>query len=198
MTAKDVAGQQRVALHIHRHTRFVVHDLCPLSCDLLCSVKLFLRYYLQFRDKRGTTVTASEVSGIGRIVDDIADGVVRPSVPGRVGIIAVIQEIGDLLHTDTFFGVFIKDQSDDSGVAFIDFQIIQLMLALVQPTALDQHITERGRAAFVVPFLYHLTEAGACADRGLSTFSVSLPKADIVEQLIDMVIKALLDRKSVV
>ena len=40
-------------------------------------------------------------------------------------------------------------------------------------------------------FLHHLTEAGAGADRGLFTLAVSLPKADIVEQLVNMVIKTL-------
>lgn len=121
----------------------------------------------------------------------VANGVIRPAVACRIGVAAVVQKIGKPLDAYTFFGIFIENQTDNCSVFLIDFQIIKLVLALVQSAAFDKLVTERRAAALVVTFLNHLTEACPGTDGGLFALAVSLPKSDIVEQLIDMIIKTL-------
>ena len=65
------------------------------------------------------------------------------------------------------------------------------MFALVEAPAFDEFVPDRSGAAFIVSFLHHLTETRFCTDRGFLAFAVGLPEADIVEQLIDVIVKTL-------
>ena len=88
--------------------------------------------------------------------------------------------------------ILIKDNADDSGLGFVEGQLVNLVLALVHPPAFHKVIAIRGDAALKASIFHKLSQGGLGADGGLFAFPICLPKPDIVGELVGVVIKPLL------
>ena len=73
----------------------------------------------------------------------------------------------------------------------IDCQLKHLMLALVEAPALYKVVPIRSEAALEAAVLDELAEGGFCTDRGFFAFAVGLPEADVIGELVRVIIKPL-------
>ena len=65
------------------------------------------------------------------------------------------------------------------------------MLALVEAPALYKVVPIRSEAALEAAVLDELAEGGFCTDRGFFAFAVGLPEADVIGELVRVIIKPL-------
>ena len=119
---------------------------------------------LQMGLYRGTAFTAPQYAGIGEIANDTADTGVVPLL-ARPGPVALIVQVGgDPLGPVALMHVFVKDNPHQVGLGLVDGQIVDLVLALVDPPAFYKVVAIGGVAAFVVALLHHLPQARPSAD----------------------------------
>ena len=88
--------------------------------------------------------------------------------------------------------IFVKDDTHHSSLGLVDDQIIKLMLALVEAPAFHKVIAVWSKAAFKAATLNELAQCGFGTDKSLFAFTISLPKADIVGELVRVAVEALL------
>ena len=139
------------------------------------------------REYLRTAFSAPQDAGVGQVAND---GVVP--VLARSGPVAqAVQISGDPLCAKALVDVLLKNDTHDSGLGFIDRQIEQLVLALVQLAALYEVIAIRGNAALETAAFYQLAQGGPGTDRGLFTLTVSLPETDVIGELVGMIVKPL-------
>ena len=140
----------------------------------------------------GTAFSAPQNARIGQITDNTTDAGVVPHL-ARSGPVALFVQVGsNPLSAETLMYILVKDDTHHSGLGFVDDQIIKLMLALVEAPAFHKVIAVWSKAAFEAATLNELAQCGFGADRSLFAFTVSLPKADIVCELVRVAVEALL------
>ena len=88
--------------------------------------------------------------------------------------------------------IFVKDDPYHSGLGLVDSQLKNFVLAFIEAPTLYKVIPIRSKTALETAVLDELAESGFCADRSLFAFAVSLPEADVVGELVRVVIKTLL------
>lgn len=114
-----------------------------------------------------------------------------PVFAGAVLDPAFIQVIGNPLRSKPALGGKLEYETDYFGLRLSDCQIIDLLAALVLSSALDKVVPIGAGAACKASVLCQKAHAVGRADRGLFTLAVGLPKADVVRQLVRVIIKAL-------
>ena len=88
--------------------------------------------------------------------------------------------------------IFVKDNPYHSGLGLIDSQLKHLVFAFIEASALYKIIPIRSKTALETAVLDELAEGGFCTDRSLFAFAVGLPEADVVGELVRVIIKTLL------
>ncbi len=88
--------------------------------------------------------------------------------------------------------ILIKDNADDSGLGFAEGQLVNLVLALVHPPAFQKVIAIGGDATLEASILHKLPQSGFGTDGGFFAFAVRLPEADVVGELVGVIVKPLL------
>ena len=114
-------------------------------------------------------------------------------VLSRPGMISqAVQISGNPLSAVTLAGVLVKNQTDNGSLFLVDLQVKKLMLFLVEPSAFHQIVAVGRKAALEVTGFHKLTQTGAGTDGGFLTFPIGLPEADVIEQLVRMIVEPLL------
>ena len=88
--------------------------------------------------------------------------------------------------------VLVKDNVDNSGLGFIERQLVNLMLALIHAPAFHKVIAVGGDATLKASILHELPQGGFGADGGFFAFAVRLPEPDVVGEFVGVVVKSLL------
>ena len=88
--------------------------------------------------------------------------------------------------------ILVKNDPHHGGLSFVDYQIVELMLALVEAPAFYKVIAVWSKATFEAAALNELAQCGFGADRSLFAFTVRLPKADVVGELVRVAVESLL------
>ena len=96
------------------------------------------------------------------------------------------------MSAEALMHILVKNDPHHGGLGFIDDQIIKFMLALVEAPAFHKVIAVWSKAAFEAATLNELAQCGFGTDRSLFAFTVSLPKADVVGELVRVAVEALL------
>lgn len=159
---------------------------------MLCSLEQLRRDDLQVGQHLGAAVTAAKYASIGEVADDTPDAGVVSHLTRPCPIPELIQIGGDSLGSEALMHIFVEYDPHHSSLGFVDNQLINLMLALVEAATFYEIVAVWSKTAFETTVLDELTEGGFCADRSLFAFAVSLPEADIVGELVSMGIKTLL------
>lgn len=112
----------------------------------------------------GAAFAAAKHPSICQIANDTPDAGVVPLL-ARPGPVALIVQVGgDPLGPVALMHVFVKDNPHQVGLGLVDGQIVDLVLALVDPPAFYKVVAIGGVAAFVVALLHHLPQARPSAD----------------------------------
>ena len=140
----------------------------------------------------GLRITFLQNSQIYTVRQDAANGRLIPSLSFACRITAIIQIIGNTQRPKAFAHCFFKHQSYDFCLIFTYAQIVHGLIFLVEPFSPDQFIPIWTLPACKKAFFGQL--ADTCPDPlgGFCTLASSLPVADIVGELVNMVVKTLL------
>ena len=96
------------------------------------------------------------------------------------------------LRSVALIDVFAEYEPHDLGLVLVNDQVADLAVPLVHAPALFKAVAERHGAAGVETRFRHLTEAGLDTDGGLDALAGGLPVADVVHQLVDVIVEPLL------
>jgi hypothetical protein len=101
------------------------------------------------------------------------------------------QEIGDFESSIAGADAQVEHHAHDLCLIGIDFQLENLMLALIVCAAGYQVIAVRSGTAAEAAFLHHLPEGGLGTHGGFLALTVCLPEADVVGEAVNMRIDSL-------
>ncbi len=152
----------------------------PVCTDMLGRFKELRRNNLQVGQRLGSAFPAPQNARIGEIADNATDAGVVPHLTRSCPVALFVQVGGNPLSAEALMHILVKNDSHHGGLGFIDYQIVELMLALVEAPAFYKVITVWSKAAFEAAALNELAQCGFGTDRSLFAFTVSLPKADVV------------------
>ena len=102
-----------------------------------------------------------------------------------------IQVLRDPVCAVTVIGQQVKDLSDDDCFIFVNDQIPHLLILFVCAALMLQLVAVRNMSSPVQTLLHHLGMLCFHTDGSLLAFAGSLPEADVVQELVDVVIEAL-------
>ena len=156
----------------------------PVCTDVLGRFKELRRNNLQVGQRLGAAFPAPQNARIGEIADNATDAGVVPHLTRSCTVALLVQVGGNPLSAEALMHILVEDDPNHGGLGFIDYQIIELMLALVEAPAFYKVIAVWSKAAFEAAALDELAQCGLGTDRGLFAFAVSLPKADVVGELV--------------
>lgn len=109
------------------------------------------------------------------------------------GTIAKFVQIGsNPLWPKTLMHILLKHNADNCRFCFVNRQIKDFMLALVETATFYKIIPVGGNTSPKAPVLNELSKSCPGSNGGLFALTVSLPKSDVVCQLVRVVVKALL------
>ena len=100
--------------------------------------------------------------------------------------------MGNPLSAAAFVDVFVKDETHDFCGVLVDYKIVDLLILLVDPSLLLELVAKWYNAAGEAAVLCKLLHAGFHAHGGLDALAGCLPVADIVKQLVNMIVEPLL------
>ena len=143
------------------------------------------------RENGRTAFAAPQDAGVGEVADHAANAGMMPPLACPRAVALLVQISSNALCAEAFMNVFIENDTDNSSFAFIDHQIIKFVLTLVEASAFHKIIAKRGDTALETAALDKLTKRGFCADGGLFAFTVRLPEANVVGQLVGMAVETL-------
>ena len=110
----------------------------------------------------------------------------RPCLYSLVG-----ECVGDFMNAVPEPHIVVINLSDDNRFIFANGKIFLFVAFFVEPPALYEHIPIRSGAAFVMTLFHQQPQTRSCAYGRFFAFTVSLPKADIVHQLVGVGVKPL-------
>ena len=123
---------------------FQLYIVGPPGPDPLGLPEQFRGNDLKLGQHFGAAFPAPKHPDIGKVFDDGPDGGMMPGLSGPRLITQVVQIGSDPLCAVALMGVFVIDQPDNGGFAFIDRKLKQLMLSLVQPATFGKVIAIGG------------------------------------------------------
>ena len=134
-----------------------------------------------------------EHSFVDRVVDDRSDTGSPPQGGIPFGLHSVIvQVLSNPVRAVALFNHQVVDLPDYRRFFLVNDQIRHRLVPLVYPSQFYKIIAVRNRAAAPEPFLDHLAVLCPHTDGGLFTLAGSLPKPDVVHQLVNVGVEALL------
>ena len=162
-----------------------------LQHQSLCQIKMVRGDDLKGFKGSGIGFAAPQDAFVKWVVQDSAHTGVVPILPLPILDTVVIEKVGKPPSAIAGRNTEIKHHPDNSGLIFVDDQHINLMLTLVEDTALFQPIPVWRVSSTEPPILYHLAKSRLGTHGGLLAFTVSLPETDVVGQAIRMGLKPL-------
>ena len=103
-----------------------------------------------------------------------------------------MQIVRKALCAVSLIDVFVEDQANHFRLILVDLQVQHCAVALIDAAFIYRAIAIRNCSAGVMPLLCKLPQAGFRADRGFQTLAGGLPVADVVHQLVNVIVEPLL------
>ena len=97
----------------------------------------------------GSAFPASQNARIGEIADNATDAGVVPHFTRSCPVSLFVQVGGNPLSTEALMHILVKNDPHHGGLGFVDYQIVELMLALVETPAFHKVIAVWSKAAAV-------------------------------------------------
>ena len=191
--AEDDACQQAARIRPEDH-RLTVEVLGRPGFDcLLASHEQIFVDDLQMVKRLGLHSLHVVDADVDRILNDRPDACPAPESSSVFCLDPFsIQVLCDPVCAVTVIGQQVKDLSDDDRFIFVNDQIPHLLILFVCAALMLQLVAVRNMSSPVQPLLHHLRVLCFHTNGSLLAFAGSLPEADVVQELIDVVIEALL------
>ena len=135
---------------------FLFGAVGPGSTDMLGSFKQLRRNDLQVGQLLGAAFSAPQNTRIGEIADNATDTGVVPHLTRSCPVALFVQVGGDPLSAEALMHILVKDDPHHGGLGFVDYQIVELMLALVEAPTFYKVISVWSKAAFEASSLNEL------------------------------------------
>ena len=148
MSAIHIPGQKGVTPGVQRDMAFLFGAVGPGSTDMLGRFKQLRRNDLQVGQLLGATFPTPQDARISEITDNATDTGVVPHLTRSCPVALFVQVGGNPLSAEALMHILVKNDPHHGGLGFVDHQIIELMLALVEAPAFHKVIAVWSKAAF--------------------------------------------------